>query len=129
MIPERKDRLTYFSKRFGESAVFLALDTGYEVEMAEQIDFIEKELSQESIYKFTIYHHPLYSACTKGETQRATGEGRSIWVPLFDKHQLTMSFENHVHGFKRTKPLKGGKVEQGGTVYIGDGSWGPIVGH
>eukprot|EP00344_Euplotes_crassus_P009363 CAMPEP_0197016916 /NCGR_PEP_ID=MMETSP1380-20130617/79245_1 /TAXON_ID=5936 /ORGANISM="Euplotes crassus, Strain CT5" /LENGTH=84 /DNA_ID=CAMNT_0042443941 /DNA_START=1941 /DNA_END=2191 /DNA_ORIENTATION=- len=39
-----------------------------------------------------------------------------------------MSFENHVHGFKRTKPLKGGKVAEGGTVYIGDGSWGPIIG-
>mmetsp|Transcript_29034 Transcript_29034/g.28711 ORF Transcript_29034/g.28711 Transcript_29034/m.28711 type:complete len:88 (+) Transcript_29034:1145-1408(+) len=39
-----------------------------------------------------------------------------------------MSFENHVHGFKRTKPLKGGKVAEDGTVYIGDGSWGPLIG-
>ena len=40
-----------------------------------------------------------------------------------------MGFENHIHGFKRTKPLRGGKVVDKGTVYIGDGSWGPLIGN
>lgn len=128
-IPKRKDRRTYFTKKFGDSVLLLVLDTGYEVEMAEQEQFIKDELSKDYTYKFAIYHHPLYSAWSKGEKDKATSQGRKIWVPLFDEHKLTMSFENHVHGFKRTKPLKDGKVAEGGTIYIGDGSWGPLVGH
>lgn len=37
------------------------------------------------------------------------------------------SFENHVHAFKRTKPLKGNAPVSNGTVYVGDGSFGAIV--
>ena len=29
-----------------------------------------------------------------------------------------------MHTFKRTHPLKGGKVHPNGTVYLGDGYWG-----
>ena len=36
-------------------------------------------------------------------------------------------FENHVHAFKRTKPLiSSSPVEKGGTVYVGDGSYGAL---
>merc|ERR1712124_211407 len=51
--------------------------------------------------------------------------GQENWVPIFDAHNLTMGFENHVHAFKRTRPLVGGRVvKNGGTVYLGDGYWG-----
>ena len=36
-------------------------------------------------------------------------------------------FENHVHSFKRTKPLKGNFARENGTVYVGDGSFGAIL--
>ena len=32
--------------------------------------------------------------------------------------------EHHDHVLKRTKPLKGGKVAEAGTVFIGDGCFG-----
>ena len=40
-----------------------------------------------------------------------------------------MAFENHVHSFKRTKRIKNGQPHQAGTVYLGDGSWGPLYTH
>jgi len=36
-------------------------------------------------------------------------------------------FENHVHAFKRTKPLRGNAPSENGTVYVGDGAFGNIV--
>jgi hypothetical protein len=49
---------------------------------------------------------------------------REEWVPLFDLAKIPFVFEHHNHCFKRTHPLKGGKVDPKGTVYLGDGSWG-----
>jgi hypothetical protein len=37
-------------------------------------------------------------------------------------------FENHVHSFKRTKPLVGNTPKENGTVYVGDGAYGAIIG-
>ena len=36
-------------------------------------------------------------------------------------------FQNHVHAFKRTKPLIGNTPKQNGTVYVGDGAYGAII--
>ena len=47
------------------------------------------------------------------------------WVPNFDRFKVMTVFENHVHAFKRTKPLiSSTPVEKGGTVYVGDGAYG-----
>lgn len=37
-------------------------------------------------------------------------------------------FENHVHRWKKTFPLKGGKVvdKDTGITYFGDGNWGTV---
>jgi hypothetical protein len=37
------------------------------------------------------------------------------------------AFENHVHAFKRTKPLIGSAPNDKGTVYVGDGAYGAII--
>jgi len=36
-------------------------------------------------------------------------------------------FENHVHSFKRTKPLKSNQPAENGTVYVGDGAYGAVL--
>lgn len=126
-VPLLEHRRSYFAHRLGSEILFLSLDTGYEVDINMQTDWIDQELSATYKHKFIQYHHPLYSACHKGEEGFVAGEGRREWVPVFDKHNVTMVFENHVHGFKRSKPLKNNEVTEKGTVYIGDGSWGPLV--
>lgn len=37
------------------------------------------------------------------------------------------AFENHVHSFKRTKPLKSSQPAENGTVYVGDGAYGAVL--
>jgi hypothetical protein len=45
-------------------------------------------------------------------------------VPLFEKYQVPFAFEHHNHTYKRTHPIKEGKVDPSGVTYLGDGSWG-----
>jgi hypothetical protein len=49
---------------------------------------------------------------------------RQHWTPLFDQYGLDAAFENDHHVYKRSKLIKGGKVDKSGTLYIGDGAWG-----
>ena len=43
---------------------------------------------------------------------------------MFDNYGIIAAFENHVHQYKRTFPLKNDSIDPKGTVYFGDGSLG-----
>ena len=56
---------------------------------------------------------------------KVIAQGMKHWVPLFDKHNFTASFEHHTHYRKMSYPLKNAtRDDEHGTRYLGDGSWG-----
>jgi len=72
---------------------------------------------------FPVYHVPAYPSVRSFE-EPVSALVREHWVPLFEKLGVRLAFENHDHAFKRTKPLRNGKVDPGGIVFLGDGAWG-----
>jgi hypothetical protein len=72
---------------------------------------------------FPIYHVPGYPSVRTfdGGTSKLV---REHWVPLFERSSVRVAFENHDHAYKRTYPLRNGRRDSTGVVYIGDGSWG-----
>ncbi|KAG2374049.1 hypothetical protein C9374_011128 [Naegleria lovaniensis] len=102
--------------------------------------------------RIVVIHHPMYSS-EKIKTV-ISKEMIMAWEILFLKYNVTAVFENHVHAYKQTYPIKEGKVvttqsasqlgefetqddnslfvyekrpheySQHGIIYIGDGSWG-----
>lgn len=122
----RQGAEVYFSRKFGENLLLLSLDTGHIVAHdGKQLDWLSDELkaNEDVPFKVAAYHVPLYPAHRPyaGEWSK---RGRTHWGPLFDTYELTVGMEHHDHVLKRTKPLKGGKVVEKGTVYIGDGCFG-----
>ena len=78
--------------------------------------------------KFVNYHVPMYSGCKNIEVDPQTYVyGLFHWIPYFDKYSVMNVFENHVHSFKRTKPIKSSIPAENGTVYLGDGAFGAIT--
>lgn len=58
--------------------------------------------------KFVNYHVPIYSVCEAFDSNPERFLFALFhWVPNFDKYKVMTAFENHVHSFKRTKPLVG----------------------
>jgi hypothetical protein len=49
---------------------------------------------------------------------------REHWCPLFEKCGVKIAFEHHDHTFKRTLPIRDGKMDPKGVTYLGDGAWG-----
>lgn len=79
-------------------------------------------------FKFVSYHVPIYSVCEAFDRDPARYLYALFhWVPNFDKYKVMTVFENHVHAFKRTKPLIGNTPRENGTVYVGDGAYGAII--
>jgi hypothetical protein len=78
--------------------------------------------------KFVNYHVPIYSVCESFDRNPERFLFALFhWVPNFDKYKVMTAFENHVHSFKRTKPLKGNSPNENGTVYLGDGAYGALI--
>ncbi|EFA76531.1 hypothetical protein PPL_10299 [Heterostelium album PN500] len=75
--------------------------------------------------RVVIYHSPIYPAGSQPLTAKIPSMGQSTITKIFDKYNVSLVLENHEHIFKRTKPLRNGKVdEENGTVYVGGGAFG-----
>jgi len=127
-IPAISDRVTNYYHIVGNSA-HITLDSGYFQSYGSQVAWLEQTLQALSPYYSIIvnYHNPIYPGCTTIYDNPGTRSiPKEIWVPLFDKYNVQVVFENHVHLFKVTYPLTNSSINQdgGGIIYIGDGNIG-----
>lgn len=116
----------YNSLSFGSYLTLLLLDSGHANPVCgPQSAWLQKTLEEkkESDYLFAIYHVGAYPSVRSFANKRAQ-EIRKTWVPLFDRYDITAAFEHHDHALKRTIPLKGNHPQEGGVIYLGDGSFG-----
>lgn len=118
---------------FGDYLSLVLLDTGHVAPIdGEQTDWLDKSLAQrvERPHLLVVNHVPSYPSFRMPESgggKAGTGElSRTHWVPLFEKHNIDLVLEHHDHAFKRTHLLKDGRIDAGGILYLGDGSWGKL---
>ncbi|MBS0648557.1 MAG: metallophosphoesterase family protein [Verrucomicrobia bacterium] len=115
----------YRSLNFGDYLSLLMLDTGHTWPIeGEQTAWLEKALKQSrGTYVFPVYHVAAYPSFYP-YTDRIPEKVRKYWVSLFEKYDVPLAFEHHNHTFKRTYPIREGKVDPSGVIYLGGGSWG-----
>jgi hypothetical protein len=127
-IPLLAERKSYFYHLVAPNTLVISLDSGYDTSAdGDQTAWLSSVLSKYSQIpvKIVQYHEPIYQACNYplSHTQKLWIEN---WVPLFEKYNVTVVFENHNHSLKRTHKLRQGKVDPTGVLYLGDGSWGAL---
>lgn len=111
---------------FGSYLSFFLLDSDHSNPIVgKQTEWLKRELAirKEVSQLLTLYHVPAYPSVRdfNGRTQRSVREN---WVPLLEEAGVKLVFENHDHAYKRTYPIRNNRIDAGGVVYIGDGSWG-----
>eukprot|EP00330_Aristerostoma_sp_ATCC50986_P002568 CAMPEP_0114587106 /NCGR_PEP_ID=MMETSP0125-20121206/10151_1 /TAXON_ID=485358 ORGANISM="Aristerostoma sp., Strain ATCC 50986" /NCGR_SAMPLE_ID=MMETSP0125 /ASSEMBLY_ACC=CAM_ASM_000245 /LENGTH=271 /DNA_ID=CAMNT_0001782855 /DNA_START=1054 /DNA_END=1866 /DNA_ORIENTATION=+ len=128
-VPDFNERRTYFHHTFS-GAVFLSLDSDYVYDYSGvQMQYLTN-VSEENpdLLKIAYYHNPTYPCCQDfGDTsQTIQNHSMETWIPAFEDYSYLAVFENHVHLWKKTYSLKGGKVvdKDDGVTYFGDGNWG-----
>jgi acid phosphatase type 7 len=115
---------------FGNYMSLILLDSDHTRPVeGEQTAWLKKTLADRRRvpHVFPVYHVPAYPSFRsydEGESGKISARIREQWCPLFDKYGVNLAFENHDHTFKRTHPIRAGKIDPRGVVYLGDGAWG-----
>ena len=115
---------------FGNYLSLFLLDSAHTHPIeGEQTAWLEQTLAKRRRvpHLFPVYHVPAwpsYRSDEKGESAKLNHKIREHWSPLFEKYGVKVAFEHHDHTFKRTLPIRRGKVDPKGITYLGDGAWG-----
>lgn len=124
---------SYAALDFGDYLSLVLLDTGHvSPQGGAQADWLDRTLAErvDRPHVIVANHVPAYPSFRAAETtdkNAGTGDGnRKHWVPLFEKHNVDLVLEHHDHTFKRTHPLRDGRPDPNGILYLGDGSWGRL---
>jgi len=124
----------YYSFKYG-NAEFFVLDTNGLRNLSaesEQYKWLDKGLAaSDAKWKFCYHHHPAYSSDSDdyGNTAKGSstlGDKRvQQLLPLYEKHNVDLVFNGHIHLYERTWPIRAGKVDQKtGVIHITSGGGG-----
>lgn len=112
---------------FGKTMSLIVLDSDHTNPIkGKQTLWLRKTLEERSKvpHKFAVYHVGAFPSVREYKG-KSNSEIRKHWVPLFELYGVSTVFEHHDHAYKRTWPLRNGKVDfKSGVVYLGDGAWG-----
>lgn len=116
---------SYFTLKFGSYLQISRFDTNHTQPLAQQIQSYTLEHGNlpNPIHRLAIYHIPMYPSIKEPSNPKSTMVRQQLG-PLLDKFGFHGAFEHHDHAYKRSWPLKNGKIDPQGTVYLGDGAWG-----
>ncbi len=115
-----KNRSYWHTTQLTKDVNIVTLDTNFSAN-GPQNEWLEQQLKMlrpQSKYLLTNYHRPLYPAVKK-PTSHA-----SVFIPTFEKYDVDLALESDGHCIKRTAPIRDGKIDPTGVVYIGEGGLG-----
>ncbi|MDZ8120268.1 metallophosphoesterase family protein [Pontiella agarivorans] len=111
----------YYTCRLTPDVSILCLNTEISAE-GRQRAFLQSELEKlkkdHVKWQLAAYHKPAFPAIKQPSAAKVS------WVPLFDKFNLDLVLESDGHCIKRTVPIRHGKEDPAGTVYLGEGGYG-----
>jgi len=121
----------YYTFSYG-NAQFFMLDSDRNVKKgSEQYQWLENQLKESTkTWKFVAHHHPPYTSDEDdyGDTWKSTsrrGEKDLEDLPaLYEKYNVDIVFFGHIHDYERTWPIRDGKVQDGGVIYLQGGGGG-----
>lgn len=128
----------YYSYRVGDAEFFM-LDSNmghHDVHRPgfrdKQKAWLEQALKNSTAkWKFAGHHHPVYSSDEDdyGDTYKEKSENgdqsvRDDFLTLYEKYDVDMVFFGHLHSYERTWPIKNGRVDRNGVIYVQSGGAG-----
>jgi len=105
---------------------FIFLLTISEAYVVEQRYWLLRDLrANKKPFVIAMGHKPAYSADTShGSTQYIIDH----WVDIFENYGINIYFNGHSHDYERTWPIRDGRIDEYGVIYVTSGGAGaPLV--
>lgn len=122
----------YYRYRYG-NADFFVIDSNKSLKPdSEQYKWLDAELGKSTAqWKVVYHHHPVWSSdendygdTTKNLYRMGDLNARNL-MALYEKHNVDMELNGHIHAYERTWPLRNNKVSpKDGVIYITSGGGG-----
>jgi hypothetical protein len=115
----------YGAMDFGGYLSVICLDSQHTNPVeGEQSDWLTDALDErrDVPHVLAVYHVPAWPSARNPRNLQSR-RVREAWVPIFEAHGLDFAFEHHDHAYKRTHPIRDGKIDATGPVYFGDGGF------
>lgn len=117
----------YYEFPYGNARFFM-IDTNRNVgPKSEQYRWLDEALGKSNAtWKFVCHHHPPYSSDENdygdlwktNKSSRGDLRARQL-SELYDKHDVDVVWNGHIHSYERTWPVREGKaVADGGPIYM-----------
>lgn len=93
-----------------------------ETYVVQQRPWLLADLRQSrSPWTIVVAHKPAYSA---DENHGPTRYVLDHWVDIFERFGVDLYFNGHAHDYERTWPIRGGRIDQEGVIYVTTGGAG-----
>ncbi len=102
---ERYPRMTNFSYNYGNAHwTVIDADTYVDWTDKELVNWVAKDLadSKDATWHFVLYHHPGFNSSREHYEQQQM----RLLAPVFEKGNVDIVFNGHVHNYQRTFPIK-----------------------
>lgn len=111
----------WFSFNYGP-VHFVFLLSISETYVAEQRPWLLSDLrGNSSPWTVVVAHKPAYSADTShGPTRYVLDH----WVDVLEEYGVDLYFNGHAHDYERTWPIKDGRIDEDGVIYVTTGGAG-----
>ena len=116
--PGGKDN--YYTTRLGSMLTLVTLNTeiSWLGDQFKWMDGVFAKERKENRWLVTQYHRPVFPAVKKAP------QAAKNWIKLFEKYNVDFALESDGHSLKRTVPVRNGKHDKTGVVYLGEGGLG-----
>ncbi|MFA9480071.1 sugar-binding domain-containing protein [Phycisphaerales bacterium AB-hyl4] len=109
---------------FGTYLSLVSLDTETNPIEGEQYRWLETTLADRRDVQHVIPHYYLAAFPSDRDYYEPNREVRENWVPLFERNGIRLAIEESDMTYKRTPPIRNGRPDPRGVMYVGSGSWG-----
>lgn len=101
---------------------FVFLSTMTEAEAAEQRPWLLKNLRENNnSWTIAMGHKPVFGSGAQNGPELYLVDN---WADIFEDYGVDLYLNGHEHSYERTWPLKEGKIDRKGVIYITNGSVG-----
>lgn len=125
----------FYSFRWGDAEFFMLDSNRREIDFqpgGRQYEWLDRRLAaSQARWRFVCHHHALLSSDDDDYGEVYAGEPSTLGDPavqrmagLYEKHHVDIVFQAHLHTYERTWPVRGGRVDEGGVVYVKSGGAG-----